>query len=263
MNNQVSKALALCVVIGMFPVFAEDECPDQTKGNPWEARAIIGYHQAGASSARSTQHVFVDFYVARPLGACPAVYANKWSLWGDVRIASAPQQVSVPLSQFVADFAKILGKVPVNELAQSGEFLTGIERRVLKWEPKDRARTLGLIAFFGANGGFEDAGKLARIVKAPARESGQWDNFVEQFPQFGGSTPRFRPDGVGKYLALVPPDRERFYRQYGAGIRYTSYDTSGGESKAPPPSMYSATIGQDQMITGGFYRDTVLKFDAF
>lgn len=61
----------------------------------------------------------------------------------------------------------------------------------------------------------------------------------------------------------MPPDRERFYRQYGAGIRYTSYDTSGGESKAPPPSMYSATIGQDQMITGGFYRGTVLKFDAF
>ena len=61
----------------------------------------------------------------------------------------------------------------------------------------------------------------------------------------------------------MPPDRERFYRQYGAEIRYTSYDTSGGERKAPPPSMYSATIGQDQMITGGFYRGTVLKFDAF
>src|SRR5262249_54070687 len=106
----------------------------QTKPD-WESRAIVGWHQAGASSADSTQNLFFDFFVARPLGTEGTVYDNKYSFWGQVRVASSPQQRTIPLSQFAAGFAEQLGSVPVNELAQSAEFLTGLEMHPWgKWE---------------------------------------------------------------------------------------------------------------------------------
>lgn len=222
----------------------------------WESRAIIGWHQAGASSADSAQNLFFDFYVARPLGTSPAVYDNKYQLWGQVRVASSPQQRTIPLSQFAADFVNQISTVPVNELAQSAEFLTGAEVRPWKNWSGAHTRTLGVVGFFGATGTFKDPTTQAQVFRVPPLTSPQWANFVSQFKQF--ADPAFR--GNATFLALVPPDRERFYREYGFGIRYTSYQTSKVDQS---PAMYTATLGQDQSITAGRYVRPVLKFDAF
>lgn len=239
----------------------------------WDARAIIGWHQAGASSAESSQNLFFDFFVARPLGLGP-VYNSSLNLWGQVRVASSPQQRSVPLSQFAIDFTGELGKVSVNELAQSAEFLTGIEirpfcKRMLKRDSgykdhwydicrsgPDHVRTLSFVAFFGANGAFSDPATAGHVFRVPSSDSPQWGNFVNQFPSF--EDPAFA--AKSRYVGLVPPDRERFYREYGAGIRYTSYSR---RSPGNAPAMYTATIGQDQSVTNGRYAGPVLKFDAF
>lgn len=228
----------------------------------WEARAIAGYHQAGASSADHEQNFFFDFFVARPFGA-GAVYNSSFNLWGQVRIASSPQQKDIPLSDFAVDFAREFGSVPVNELAQSGEFLTGIEYRPskhLKWgdESTGRIRTLGFVAFFGANGTFTVPDTMSRIFRIPGKDSPQWDNFVSCFPAFENEYDNLTTPV--EYIGLIPPDRERFYRQYGAGIRYTSY---AADKKWAAPAMFTATIGQDQSISHGRYIGAVLKFDAF
>jgi hypothetical protein len=222
----------------------------------WESRAIVGWHQAGASSADSTQNFFYDFFVARPLGKADAVYENKYSLWGQVRVASSPQQRTIPLSQFAADFVNQIASVPVNELAQSAEFLTGVELRPWKGWSGTHTRTLGIVGFFGANGAFSDPTTQAQIFRVPPTTSPQWANFVSQFKEFGD--PTFRSNAT--FLALLPPDRERFYRQYGFGVRYTSYVTAKVDQS---PAMYTATLGQDQSITRGRYVGPVLKFDAF
>jgi hypothetical protein len=223
----------------------------------WESRAIVGWHQAGASSADSTQNLFFDFFVARPLGKQGTVYDNKYNFWGQVRVASAPQQLTVPLSQFAASFTEQLGNVPVNKLAQSAEFLTGFEARPWGgWKGTSRIRTLGLVGFFGANGAFKDPATEARIFRVPPVNSPQWANFVTQFKEFSDEVLRSK----ATYIGLVPPDRERFYRQYGFGIRYTSY-VAGHTDFAP--AMFTATVGQDQSITHGRYVGPVLKFDAF
>lgn len=229
----------------------------------WEARAIVGWHQAGASSAKSEQNLFIDFFVARPLGG-GAVYDAPVNLWGQVRIASSPQQRAIPISQFAINFAAQLGEVKVNEIAQSGEFLTGIETRIpflgrwltTRWDGAERIRTLGFVAFFGANGAFRDPTSEPKVFRALTPSSPQWDNFVKQFDKFADTGYQARV----KYLGLVPPDRERFYRQYGAGIRFTSYDR---KERSSPPSMFTATVGQDQLITRGHYRGPVFKADAF
>jgi hypothetical protein len=237
---------------------------------PWESWAIAGWHQAGASSAESAQNFFFDFFVTRPLGSAPAVHENTFNIWGQVRVASSPQQRTIPLSQFVTGFAEQLGSVPVNELAQSAEFLVGVELRPfpafggIKRDKTTKAiisesdvvRTLGLVGFFGANGAFSDPVTQAKVFRVPPVTSPQWPNFVSQFPEY--SDPAFRTQAP--YLSLVPPDRERFYRQYGFGIRYSRYITKQLDAA---PTMLTATAGQDQGITHGRYRGIVLKFDGF
>jgi hypothetical protein len=202
--------------------------------------------------------LFFDFFVARPMGKGKNVYDNRFNLWGQVRVASSPQQRTIPLSQFAAGFAQQLGNVPVNELAQSAEFLTGFELRppLTTWETDTRIRTFGFVGFFGANGAFKDPTTQAKIFRVPPTDSPQWANFVSQFKEFESDA--FRSKAT--FLALVPPDRERFYRQYGFGIRYSSYVKDDLES---PASMLTATVGQDQSITHGRYVGTVLKIDAF
>ena len=221
----------------------------------WESRAIVGWHQAGASSADSRQNLFFDFFVARPLGG-GAVYDSRFGLWGQVRVASAPQQKTIPVSQFAAEFTAQLGTVPVNELAQSAEFLTGIEANLHTWRGRSRIRTLGFVGFFGANGAFSDPATQARVFRVPPVDSPQWTNFVSYFPEFDNAA--FRTKAA--FIGLVPPDRERFYREYGVGIRFTSHARNEFWSS---PSVFTATIGQDQSITGGRYVRPALKFDAF
>jgi hypothetical protein len=90
----------------------------------------------------------------------------------------------------------------------------------------------------------------------PSENSPQWTNFVSQFKEFDNGALR----GKANFIGLVPPDRERFYRQYGFGVRYASYVSDRNDLA---PAMFTATLGQDQLITHGRYVGPVLKFDAF
>jgi hypothetical protein len=187
----------------------------QNAKEPRDSRLVVGLAQSGASSAEAVIRYFFDFFVNRPL-----TDNRRFNLWGNVRVASAPQQVDIPVAQFIPDLAHNLSKIEVNKLAHTAEFQTGFEIR-LQQNPR---RTLGLVAFFGSSAALSDPMARARIFKVEPN----------------------------RYLGLVPQDRERFYRSYGAGIRHSSESTG----------MFTATVGQDQAITGGRYHRPVVRFDA-
>ncbi len=223
---------------------------DENAGE-WESRAVLGFHQAGASSTDSKQNYFFDFFIMRGLGSHAKVYESRFNVWGNVRVASAPQQVDTGAATFIANFATNLGSVPVNKLAQGGEFLTGLGVRMKAWDQGERIRMLEGVAFWGANGAFTDPGGAEgrRIYKTPAPDSQQYQNFKSQFP--GVTAP---------FIGLTAPDRERFYRQWGAGIRVTGFEKNRPYA---PPSTYMITLGQDQLISGGLYKGTVARADVF
>ena len=198
-----------------------------------DTRLVTGFNQTGASSTAATQSYFVDFFTTRPLGSGENAYDNPVNLWGNLRIASAPQQIDVPVPKFVLTFDKRLAGLSVNRMAQSGEFTTGIEVRARRFRADHSVRTLGIVAFFGATGSFTDPGISNRI---------------------------FLDARTADYYAITAPDRERFYRQYGAGIRYSSYSL---DDRTAPASMFTLTAGQDQHITGGRYHGVTLKLDTF
>ena len=229
----------------------------------WEARAIAGYHQAGASSAKFTQNFFFDFFISRALsstslwGACDDsdnCTGGRWSLWGDVRIASTPQQFTSGVGTFVSSFATNVSNLPVNQLAQSADFQSGLEYRLHTFVRKPGGqtlgyRTVGLVSYFGAQGAFEPPSLQGHLFQVPVNTP-QYASFARLYPAAANS----------KFVAFVPPDRERFDRNYGFGVRVATYDK---DQPLAAPGTYTFTVGQDESITGGIFRSVVGRFDVF
>jgi hypothetical protein len=215
----------------------------------WEARAVVGYHQAGASGADFTQNFFLDFFIMRGLGNQSKVYDSRVNLWGNARIASVPQQLTIPVSQFVTQFAQQAGNVKVNELAQSVGFETGLEFRVKNFGQGQRIRMLGAIGSIGAQGTFDTPLQQVRVYERPGADTPQRAEFDRRFP--GVTT---------DYVALAPPQRERFFRQWWIGGRLTSFNLNAPYAA---PATYAVTFGQDESITGGQWDGMVGRVDVF
>jgi hypothetical protein len=209
-----------------------------------EARAVIGFQQAGASAAKAEQNFFFDFFIDRRLPR------NWMSLWGDVRVASYPQQINTPVAQF--DVVTQVGQLKVNELAETAEFSSGLDIHPWpSWDVGNAMRRFGIIFSVGASGPFNPQSRL-NIFQVPATASPQYNGFVAAYPQAKGST----------YVGFIPPDRTQFYRAWGVGFRLTTtYREHQGSH--PPPATYTVTFGQDEAVTGGQFKSAVGKVDVF
>jgi hypothetical protein len=223
----------------------------------WEARSIVGYHQAGASSANFAQNFFFDFFIMRALSS-KHLWDARTNLWGDVRIASFPQQVTTgaaTVGTFVGNFGGQVSNIHVNQLAQSADFQTGLELRVKTWELKPGStvlgyRTLGVIGFAGALGAFQAPDTQMEIFSVPGTGSLQYNDFIKAYPTTVNA----------KYVGFVPPNRERFFRNYGFGVRFTTFDK---DAPLAPPATYTVSFGQDESIIYGKLTSVVGKIDVF
>lgn len=204
-----------------------------------EARAIFGFQQSGAANANAARNYFFDFYIKRPL-------TSRLSLWGNVRISSAPDQQNpnTTIAELLTQFTTKAAKIPINRLAQRGEFLTGFDLQLARLNH----RRLSAVIFWGASGSFESPASAGRIFEAPAPDTPQWPAFTARYPDF--TDPSFRQNV--RYIGLITRAPERFYHQYGAGFRLTSYSAT-----------YTITAGQDQQITAGSSKGVVARIDVF
>jgi hypothetical protein len=245
-------SIVLLPIAGSFLLIstARAQVPDT------EARAVIGFEQAGGSATKAEQHYFFDFFIDRRLKS------QKWSLWGEIRVASFPKQIDTPVAQFATDFATNVGNLKVNELAESAEFATGLDFHPWNWDLGSDAsanRRFGFIFSVGASGPFEPSTRL-KLFQTPDPTSPQYPPFVAQFPTAAHSP----------YVGFIPPDRDRFYRSWGVGIRLTTaYFAKNAKgivdrnSIARAPATYTVTFGQDENVSGGSLKGPTGKIDAF
>jgi hypothetical protein len=251
---------------------------------------VIGFEQAGASSAQSSQKFFFNFFISRPLpiwgnqGFDPTkskkkkngkeeenpcavdplcadrVFGPRMRLWGDVRIASYPQQITSGVGEFATGFATQVAQIKVNQLAQAGEFNTGLDFR-LSCFPKifpsigdnsDERVMLSGIAGFGAISPFNPLDVLQIFVN-PDPTSAQGPAFYQKFPSSKGF----------QFTGFTTPDRDRFYWEYSAGVRLTTlyFDQAGNQGLSP--AMVSYSLGQNQLVSGGHSSGWVQKAEAF
>jgi hypothetical protein len=231
---------------------------------------VIGFEQAGASSAASKQKFYFNFFISRPFplgnkGYDPKndadeVFGPRLRWWGNVRIASYPQQVTTGVGDFVTGFATQVAQLKVNQLAQMGEFNTGVEYRIASF-PKpfqsiaaasQERMQLGVVAGFGAISPLNPTESL-EIFQTPPSTSPQYARFIQQFP----GSKNFA------YTGFTTPDRDRFYWEYGGGLRLTThfFDNSGVQGAAP--AMVTYTLGQNQLVSGGLSRGLVQRLEGF
>jgi hypothetical protein len=188
--------------------------------------------------------------------------------WGDVRIASYPQQISTSVAEFSASFATQIGSVPVNELAQFGEFRTGLDFRLAalnaplapNFGASKQRSSLMLFAGFGALGAFNPPGDQMDVFLIPPADSPQAAAFERNFPK------EQYPDlklASTQYVGLTAPNRDRFYRQYGAGLRLITRFYDDKDNILPAPAMVAFSVGQNELVSGGKMRGVTGKFEGF
>lgn len=234
-------------------------------------RATLGYEQIGASGVESAQKYAFDFYISRPI---PNMLARQgpqrhyfgWPVrwWGDVRVASYPQQISTEAAAFASGFVTNVGKVTVSRLVQTAEFTTGLELRLTgSTEPihgvaeatRQRFALMGF-AGFGAVGPFPLSTDPPAVFAVPSDSSpSQKRAFQADFP---GVT--------SKYVAFRVGAPDRFLGNLTGGFRlYTFYADRGasGEPLQSAPAMVAIAYGWNQLISprgGAFHVSAYYPF---
>jgi hypothetical protein len=223
------------------------------------SRAIVGFEQAGASSARSTQRFFMDLTLSSPLpwGNVDPFFGRRARSWGSIRITSVPQQITTGVAEFAGAFAQNVGEVKVNELAQGVEFLAGGEYR-LTGSGTSRFGSFGSETSTRFTLSFILGGGI--ITPFNPRET------LEIFKVFPDA-PSLPTIPAGKdFVAFVSPDRDRFFRQYYAGFRVQTYYFDFRNPDVPMkryPATLDITYGQNEAVTGGRLRGGVIRLEGF
>jgi len=247
-------------------------------------RAIVGFEQSGASSASSVQRFFGNLYVSAPFpwkkkaAAVPDgtfSFGPRVRLLMDGRITTVPQQITSGISDFAAQFPQTVGAIKVNEVAQATEFLTGTEIRLFGMDTAKRGFDGSTYQRFSLNLVFE-AGVTTPLTPKATIEvfdigpstlaAADRQRLQTMYPQTNGAA----------YAAFASQDRDRFFRQYYGGFRFKTYyfdkTTSGcpsgakecaGPALARFPSMLDFQVGANEAVTGGRFRGSILRLDAF
>ena len=225
--------------------------------NSMTTRAIVGFEQAGASAAESASKPFLDFFFTAPIRYKPHDDdLPRISTWGQVRLAALPQQVST-FGTFSSNFVNPLAEGKLVDLVQGFDFIAGMEARVLGTNksylgliPGVKQQTfMHVVAGGGAISPLSPQKIGAQIFQVPAASNPQRQLFIDRFGQAAADK---------KYIAFVFPDRDRFLRQYYAGVRFkTFYYASDGSLINRFPAILDVMLGQNEAVTGGKLKNDV------
>ena len=232
-------------------------------------RTIVGFEQAGVSAAQSKQDFFFDLLYDRPLAfhmdpdLGPALRS-----WGTLRISSVPQQINTDVATFAANFTQQIGQLKVNQVAQSFEFLGGIEYRLFAL-PKKQPKATMLSADYASPPPYDPKIRQAVtinlilgggvITPLSPKDSVQIFDVPSNQPTFF----TLFPQAMGKqFVAFTLPDRNRFFRQAYGGLRLMAHPL-GDTSRVRFPETFDLTYGFNESVTGGRIRGGVLRLEGF
>jgi hypothetical protein len=186
------------------------------------------------------------------------------------------------LADVVSGFGGATAKLPTNQIAQSGEFLSGLGYRVGSFAKPffrsdgDRERiSVNLIAAAGAIGSFRnDATPTAYKLPDAAAQPQQLQLLCSLLPDMftpgkdssGNSTGCTNAKANYDYLAFRPRIHNQYFRQGYVGIRLISQDDCVpylGHSCTRAGARLDATFGENEAVTNGTFRHPVWRFEAF
>jgi hypothetical protein len=239
-----------------------------------ETRLVAGFDISGASSTSAEQKFFLDSMLTAPvplhIGGTP--YSTKpldrklW-LFVNPRISSVPQTSSVTTSDINLG-AAFLGPVltgKASDIVQSFGLRTGFEFNFIApykgarfgsgMKDTDARFTISLIGGVGFVTPLTQKADTLQVFKITPE-------VAERFPEAKDALTR--ATNPKQNVAFSTPDRSRFLRQYFGGVRFKT--TYFGKNEETPknifPGMIDLTVGQNEAVTGGVLRGTVLTVDG-
>lgn len=222
------------------------------------SRAMIGIEQVGASSSDSTRKFFLDFYISRALPLERGNGAHRW--WGNVRVGSQAIQTAAAISITPAGLLGAARELNLNTIAQAAEFQSGYEFQFARsssahasLDGRRHRAALGWIVGGGAALPLHPVSS-GKAFDFPARGSYGYQRLLELAPELASAVT------APKHLVLTTPDRNSFLRSYFTGLRLSTFYECGGCTRSM--GTVTATIGQNELITGGIFRGFVSQVEA-
>jgi hypothetical protein len=228
-----------------------------------DTRLVLGFGQSGAASADSEQKFFFDFYINRPLprwGDDAHEKPGPFSWWGNVRVASTPQQINSAVS--VQAITSAANSLKINSLAQSAEFLTGLDLRLGQflyplWSRNSNTKMQSAVSFIlggGATGSLTASNSTSYPAYTVDKTASDYARLIHAYPQAANY----------KYISFIPPTRNQYDAEYFGGFKLvTRYADSNGTPGTGPPAMLAFTVGQNELVSGGELRGAVARVEAF
>jgi hypothetical protein len=257
-------------------------------------RGIAGIDVTGASSKNTELHYIVEFNLTAPLdptfGKPKHVdpLDSRFWLFFNPRITSLPNQTSA-VSNLTFSPESFSQLIPTNpgSIAQGVDVTGGLEIALRKprdgipwWGsfPNSIAR-MGLSFVVGAGATTPFAADKTTVTTKHN------DSLDAAFPDLAAAIKTKFPNGppAGFNVALVTPERSRFFRRYYLGLRFKTYHFNpdiqetqsdcdldqDGRSKHGCdipydvfPGIADLTVGQDEAITAGHLSRWVLRLDV-
>jgi hypothetical protein len=250
------KAIATATVICEGERCGSEAKVATVQTNSVNTRTVIGFEQAGASSANSKTNPFLDLFFTGPLIGGGADDLPRLATWGQIRFSTTPEQTAAA-GAFPSNLAnEVAQSRETIDLVQSFDFLSGLEFRTFRTElfpsllPKVKQKIgVYLVAAGGAISPLSTKKESAQIFQVPDPSNGQFQLFKD----------RFGDDAVAKkYIAFVLPERDRFLRQYYAGARFKTYYYDENKRQINRfPAILDVMVGQNEAVTGGKLRNDV------
>ncbi|MDT5272094.1 MAG: hypothetical protein QOH49_4280 [Acidobacteriota bacterium] len=223
------------------------------------ARTIVGYDQSGAAAAKKEQSFFFDFFISKSFPFRQKInpdFGERLKVWGDFRINSVPQTGDVSVGDFAGGgFTTAVSGLKVKDVARVFEVLGGLEYRLTgnnallpSFDRQTKQKfSISLIGSYGI------VTPLDPLEKAPT-----------VFKVFEGAE-GLPPAAKGKeFVAFVPVDRDRFYRQYFAGLRVqTFFFNKYNVPMQRFPAQFDLSVGQNEFVTGGRLHGPVIRMESF
>lgn len=263
---------------------AKDPTPSTISQVPYAFRytapfgaAAIGLEVTGASSTDPAAVFLASGLMDLPLDSSDNIGNARVWLNGQLRISGMAQPQSLTgkigsVDSFASYLATAANANP-DQIVQSIDASFGMGIRVGRWYPHGSTFdvksfrsygftepqtlvTLSLIGSYGAITPLSDTQSQPVVYNLTPQIYNQFQPAQPDAFSGCGDTKTF----AGCYAAFVPYDRTHFYRNYQGGVRLKLYAGDYNEGQYRFPLVADLTIGQNEYVTGGKFRDPVLHF---
>lgn len=246
--------------------------------------AAVGLEVTGASSTDPKAVFLATGIMDLPLYSRDDISDAAFWLTGMLRVSGMAQPQPLGKIGSTADFTTYLASaVNANpdQIVQSLDASFGVGWRIAighhraVWSPGsssldvgnfrsygfDRPQTLFTLSLIASYGAITPLSENQSQPVVYALTGQIYNQYNQQQPDAFKGCPT-APDNKfdGCYVAFVPYDRTHFYRNYQAGFRLKLYAGDYSEGQYRFPGVADLTIGQNEYVTGGKFREPVIHF---